>query len=124
MSGHRKFKELEARMSPEALARSDAKATQMLRELPLHQLRAARHLTQAHLARTLGVEQSAISKLERRANMYVSTLADFIKAMGGQLEIRAVFPATGSVCILQFNEPEEENAEKAQREDAEPALHR
>jgi hypothetical protein len=48
-----------------------------------------------------GVKQSAISKLERRADMYVSTLRHFIEAMGGQLEIRAVFP-DGDVRITQF----------------------
>lgn len=58
-------------------------------------------MTQEHLARTLGVQQAAISRMERRADVYVSTLADFIKAMGGELEIRAVFPE-GAVRINQF----------------------
>jgi Helix-turn-helix domain len=53
------------------------------------------------LSTILGVKQSAISKLERRADMYVSTLRQFIEAMGGQLEIRAVFPE-GDVRITQF----------------------
>jgi transcriptional regulator with XRE-family HTH domain len=60
--------------------------------MALDELRAARQLTQEHPATLLNVNQSAISKLERRADMYVSTLADFIRAMGGELEIRAVFP--------------------------------
>jgi DNA-binding XRE family transcriptional regulator len=86
------FKELRDRMSPERRARNEERAKQMEAELPLEQLRAARELTQEQLARTLGVNQAAISKMERRADIYVSSLANFIRAMGGELEIRAVFP--------------------------------
>jgi hypothetical protein len=49
----------------------------------------------------LRVNQAAISKMERRADMYLSTLQGIIKAMGGKLEIRAIFP-DGIVCISQF----------------------
>ncbi len=97
------FKGLQAKMSPESRARSQAKARQMIREMALDELRAARDLTQEHLAKVLGVKQSAVSKLERRTDMYISTLRDFIKAMGGSLEIRAVFP-DGDVRITQFRE--------------------
>lgn len=96
------FKDLQAKMSQESRARSEAKAQQIIREMALDELRAARALTQEHLSKILGVKQSAISKLERRADMYVSTLRDFITAMGGTLEIRAVF-AEGDVRITQFN---------------------
>jgi len=64
-------------------------------------LRDALRLTQQQLAKTPHVDQSAISKLERRKDMYVSTLERVIEAMGGRLEIRAVFP-TGAVRITQF----------------------
>jgi len=66
--------------------------------MPLSRLRAARHLTQEHLAGILHKDQSAISQMERRSDMYVRTLADFVKALGGELEIRANFP-DGSVRI-------------------------
>ena len=52
----------------------------MIVEMPLDELRAARQLTQDRLAALLNVNQSAVSKLERRADMYVSTLAGFIRA--------------------------------------------
>ena len=66
--------------------------------LPLNRLRNARNLTQEHFAGILRKDQSAISQMERRSDMYVRTLADFIKAMGGELEIRANFPE-GSIRI-------------------------
>ena len=100
---NRNFKELQAGMSPERRARNDAEAKRLLREMPLDELRAARNLTQEHLASILGVKQATISKMERRADVYVSTLARFIEAMGGRLEIRAVFP-DGAVSINQFHD--------------------
>jgi transcriptional regulator with XRE-family HTH domain len=95
------IKDLQAKMSPESQARSEATAERLIQEVALDELRAARALTQEHLSTILGVRQSAISKLERRADMYVSTLRHVIEAMGGQLEIRAVFPE-GDVRITQF----------------------
>lgn len=60
-------------------------------------------MTQAHLADILSKDQSVISRLEKRTDMYVSTLADFVRAMGGELEIRAVFPE-GTVKIKKFGD--------------------
>lgn len=50
------------------------------------------------------MNQSEISKIENGADIYVSTLASYLEAMGGKLEIRAVFPDGGSVKINQFEE--------------------
>lgn len=101
------FKALQAKMTSESRARSEAKAQHMIQEMGLDELRAARALTQEHLSTLLGVKQSAVSKLERRADMCVSTLRQFIQAMGGTLEIRAVFP-DGDVRITQFHSIAEE----------------
>ncbi len=97
----RKFKELEARMSPEAIQASDAAYCRLKESMALEEWRDALRMAQQELAQALNVDQSAISKLEHRADMYVSTLRRCIAAMGGQLEIRAVFPE-GTVRISQF----------------------
>lgn len=94
---------LRQKMSPAALARAEAKAEKMIQEMALDELREARRLTQEQLAAQLGVGQAAVSRLERRTDMYVSTLQRIIQAMGGDLEIRAVFPE-GTVEIKQFAE--------------------
>jgi transcriptional regulator with XRE-family HTH domain len=60
--------------------------------MPLYQLRNAREMTQTRLAEVLEMDQGNISKLEKRTDMYLSTLRSYIEAMGGALEIRAVFP--------------------------------
>jgi Helix-turn-helix domain len=54
-------------------------------------------------AKILGMNQAAVSKLEQRADMYVSTLQSFVKAMGGELKITARFPE-GTVEINQFED--------------------
>jgi transcriptional regulator with XRE-family HTH domain len=61
-------------------------------ELTLRELREARRRSQVELAEMLGIKQAAVSKLERRADMYLSTLRKLIEAMGGSLEIVARFP--------------------------------
>lgn len=99
----RNFKELRARMSPERRARNEAAALALEAGMALDELREARELTQEQLARALGIRQAAVSKMERRTDMYLSTLAGIIKAMGGVLEMRAVFPE-GIVRISQFRE--------------------
>jgi DNA-binding transcriptional regulator YiaG len=99
----RKFSELDKKMSPAALAKARALADAYVKEMALDELREARKLTQAQLANTLKVDQGSVSKLERRTDMYVSTLRNFIRAMGGELHIRADFP-DGSVEITQFEE--------------------
>ena len=95
------FHELRNKMSPEAQEKACMLAQKYTAEMPLDELRAARQMTQEHLARLLGTKQAAISKLERRTDMYLSTLQSIVKAMGGQLRIEAVFPE-GAVEINQF----------------------
>jgi len=95
------FNELRKRMSPEALARSEERVKKMLAEMPLDELREARRLTQEQLAEQLGVGQAEVSRIERRTDMYVSTLERMVEAMGGELQIRAVFP-DGTVVIRRF----------------------
>lgn len=99
----KKFSELRKNMSPESQEKAKAKTKVMLSEMALDELREARRLTQEQLADRLHVKQPAIAKIERRADMYVSTMRGVIKAMGGEMEILAVFPE-GRVTIKQFRE--------------------
>ncbi|MGH7577166.1 MAG: XRE family transcriptional regulator [Longimicrobiales bacterium] len=97
----KKWSALRDRMSPERRARVEARVRETLAEMPLHELRRARQLTQQQLADVLGIEQGNVSKLERRTDMYVSTLRNFVEALGGTLDIVARFP-DGEVRIRQF----------------------
>lgn len=99
----KKFSVLQSKMSDEQKAKSEALYQKMLAEMPLQELRQARGLSQTLLAQNLGVGQPAIAKLEKRTDMYISTLRSHIRAMGGELDIIATFP-DGSVRISNFNE--------------------
>jgi DNA-binding XRE family transcriptional regulator len=99
----RKFSELREKMVPEARAESDRLFAEALREYPLVELRNARGLSQKMLAEALGIQQPAIAKMEKRTDMYISTLRSHIEAMGGHLEIIAHFP-DGSVRIANFSQ--------------------
>jgi len=99
----KKFSELEAKMSLERRAKIAEKVKTTLTEMPLNELRNARGLSQKMLAETLHIQQPAIAKLEKRTDMYISTLRSHINAMGGDLEVIARFP-DGDVRISNFSQ--------------------
>jgi ribosome-binding protein aMBF1 (putative translation factor) len=98
----RKFSELEAKMSAKSIARSNKRYQEMLAEMPLHELRRARGISQEILAKNLHIKQPNVAKLEKRTDMYISTLRATIEAMGGTLDIVAHFP-DGTVKITNFS---------------------
>ncbi|MHB1538346.1 MAG: helix-turn-helix domain-containing protein [Solirubrobacteraceae bacterium] len=59
--------------------------------LALAELRQSRHVTQVQLADELGISQGNVSRLEGRGDIYISTLRSYVQALGGHLEIAAVF---------------------------------
>ncbi len=73
----------------------------------LAELRKLRSVTQVELARQLGVAQPSLSGLERRADVQLSTLRDYIEGLGGQLEISAVFDDIKVPVALLFDHEEE-----------------
>jgi transcriptional regulator with XRE-family HTH domain len=76
---------------------------QTLAAMPLDALRDAKQLTQSQMAQLLKISQGAVSKVERRNDMFISTLRNYVRAIGGDLQIRAVFP-DGDVLIDQFKD--------------------
>ena len=109
MSGRHPFSELTKDFTPERRRRIDEMKRELLVEMPLHELRRARELTQRDMAKLLKVNQPAVSKLEQRADVYVSSLPSYIEAVGGKLKIVAEFPE-GEVAITNFSEVgEDEN---------------
>jgi hypothetical protein len=67
----------------------------------LADLRRVRSLSQEELAAELHVNQATISRMERRAEMFVSTLRRLVEAMGGELELRARFPGG----VVEIDQP-------------------
>ena len=108
MSGRLRFKELTKNFTPERRRRVDEIKRALIAEMPLHELRRARALTQRDMAKMLRVNQPAVSKLEQRADVYVSSLRSYIEAVGGRLKIVAQFPE-GEVAITNFSQAGESN---------------
>lgn len=103
MAGRHSFAELRARMSPEAKAKAEAEALRLDEEMDLAEIRRALKLSQEEIGQTLQIGQGSVAKIEKRADMYVSTLRRFIEAMGGELEIVARF-RNHTVKITNFAE--------------------
>ncbi len=96
-----KWRDIRGTFSPELEERIRKGVEEAASVMSLHQLREARKLTQVNLAKVLKVNQGAVSRMEKRTDMYVSTLRSYIQAMGGQLQVKAIFPE-GEVQIEQF----------------------
>jgi DNA-binding Xre family transcriptional regulator len=90
---HSKFSKLsdEVLARPGASERLAAKRAGTLAELRLYELRHGEALSQAELAGRLEVTQGAISKLENADDIRVSTLRQYLEALGARLELVAVF---------------------------------
>ena len=86
------FEQLRSKLSPERRAKIAAKTQELLDDLPLQEIRLARKLSQQEVARKLNVNQAAVSKMEHRTDLYISTLRKHIEAMGGVLTLLAEFP--------------------------------
>ena len=99
----KKFSELEKKMSPKSREWVKKEVAKALEEMALNELRNARGLSQKMLAEILHIQQPAIAKLEKRTDMYISTLRSHINAMGGELEVIARFP-DGDVRISNFSQ--------------------
>ena len=85
--------EMMAELPPERRRRIEERAAELIaEEMTLRELRKARQLTQASVARELGISQDAISRLEQRSDLFLSTLRRTVEAMGGSLSLVARFP--------------------------------
>lgn len=80
-----------AKADPLRRARIDEQKRALRDALALAQLRESRQMTQQQLAAQLRVSQANISRIEHQEDLYLSTLSEYIEALGGRLEITAVF---------------------------------
>jgi transcriptional regulator with XRE-family HTH domain len=91
-----KMKEL----SPAQRKEVEARAAELIaKEMTLRELRHARKLTQIKIAKTLGVTQDSVSRLEKRSDLLLSTLRKTVEAMGGNLSLVAEFPDRAPVLL-------------------------
>lgn len=95
------------RLSPAERKKVEDRAAEIIaEEMSLRELRKARRLTQARVAKTLGITQDSVSRLERRSDLLLSTLRKTVKAMGGDVRIVAEFPDRAPVVLSDLSEEE------------------
>ena len=96
------------KLSPEERKNVTTRAADLIsEEMTLRQLRKARKLTQVRIAKTLGITQDSVSRLEKRSDILLSTLRKTVQAMGGTLSLVAEFPDRAPVVLsgLAVDEP-------------------
>lgn len=81
----------QTRLSPDAQARVQRRVTAGVEELTLKELRQDLELTQAALSQSAAMTQPELSRLESREDHLISTLRRYVEALGGRLEVTAVF---------------------------------
>lgn len=99
-------------------AKVEARAAELIaEEMTLRDLRKAMRTSQTKIAKLLGTNQAGVSKLERRADMLLSTLRAYVEAMGGRLVLVADLPGRPSVALSRFSdlEPEPKKAPSPRR---------
>jgi transcriptional regulator with XRE-family HTH domain len=79
-------------LSPERRREVEELAEAMVAVMQLAELREARGMTQAELADALQISQPAVSKIENGADLHLSTLNRYVRALGGTLHLEAIFP--------------------------------
>jgi predicted transcriptional regulator len=106
------------KISPDRRAKIEARAKELIaEEMTLREVRKALEFSQETLAEVLGWRQGDLSKFERRADAYLSTIRRYIEAMGGTLELVATFPNLRPVTIVNIGELSQQPIEAESEEE-------
>lgn len=104
------------KLSPAERKKVEDRAAELIaEEMSLRDLRKARKLTQACIAKTLGTTQDSVSRLEQRSDLLLSTLRKTVKAMGGKVRIIAEFPNRAPIVFTEHNVPRKTSRKRAIR---------
>jgi transcriptional regulator with XRE-family HTH domain len=108
----KKLSDVMAELPPARRAKIEARAQELIAEnMTLQDIRKARKLTQESMAEQLGIRQDSVSRLEKRADLLLSTLRSYVKAMGGELKLVAEFPDRPPVIISTLGELDDRSFE-------------
>jgi DNA-binding XRE family transcriptional regulator len=96
----RNVNDIISELSPSRRKKVEMRAAKLIaEEMTLQELRRARKLSQARVAKQLGIGQEGVSKIEKRADLMISTLRRTVEAMGGSLSLVAEFPDRDPVVL-------------------------
>jgi transcriptional regulator with XRE-family HTH domain len=106
------LEEMLAEESEESRARIRLLAQEMRVEMNLRDVRRARKLTQARLSKKLKIGQEGVSRIEKRSDLYLSTLRNYLEGVGGELTLMVKFPDRPPVILTGFGENAESKKAK------------
>lgn len=94
------LKEKIAELNEARRRKVEARAAELAaEEMSLRDLRRAHRLTQARVGKALKIGQDGVSRLEQRSDLLISTLRNYVEAMGGDLQLIARFPDRPAVAV-------------------------
>ena len=104
---HDKMKSMESKRRKKI----EARAVELIsEEMALRELRKAHQRTQASMAKQLGISQDGVSRLEKRSDLLLSTLRNYVEAMGGNLRLVAEFPDQPPVMLTGFSDIDDDHS--------------
>lgn len=99
-------------MPQERRLRIEQMAQEMLSEMNLREVRRLRRLTQARLSKKLKIGQEGISRIEKRTDLYLSTLRSYVEGVGGKLKLIVELPDRAPVLLTGLGEDDSKKAVK------------
>lgn len=91
-------------MPEERRVRVLQRASEIREELNLREIRRLRKLTQARLSKKLKIGQEGVSRIEKRSDLYISTLRGYVEGLGGKLKLVVELPDRAPVTLAGFGE--------------------
>ena len=99
------YEEVLAAESEEMRQRIERRAAELIaEELNLRQMRRLRKLTQSRLSKELKIGQEGVSRIEKRTDLYLSTLRNYVEGVGGKLSLVVEFPDRPPVVLAGLGE--------------------
>jgi transcriptional regulator with XRE-family HTH domain len=80
------------------------RSNEIREELNLREVRRLRKLTQARLSKKLKIGQEGVSRIEKRSDLYISTLRSYVEGLGGKLKLVVELPNRPPVLLAGFGE--------------------
>jgi len=105
-------------MPPERRARIDQLVQEMRDEMNLREMRRLRKLTQARLSKKLKIGQEGVSRIEKRTDLYISTLRGYVEGVGGKLKLVVELPDRPPVILTGLGEDQGEKRNKKKAKNA------
>jgi hypothetical protein len=106
--------EILSQMPEEERAQVFRRADKIRQEINLREMRRLRKVTQARLSKKLKIGQEGVSRIERRADLYLSTLRNYVEGVGGKLFLVVEFPDRAPVILSGFGEGSEASKPRKQ----------